>query len=60
MYNIDHETILAAAKAKYGDDVRITAPYWVSLDGYVRIGVQLGEFGASFGANFWFVDGEFR
>lgn len=60
MHNIDYNTILAAAKAAYGENVRITYPYWVSLDGYVRVGIQLGPSGAAFGANFWFVDGVFR
>lgn len=56
MYMIDEQTLLAAAILKYGEDVKVTAPYWVNGD-CVRVGVAIGD--VSFGANFDFVKGEF-
>lgn len=57
LFNCDPKTLMDAAKKKYGDDVQISAPYWVDHE-ILRIGVESG--GACFGANFHYREGVFK
>jgi len=67
MYDISHERILAAARRKFGDDVRVSAPYAVDHE-VVRVGVEYGfavvdgeeHGGISHGVNFFYKEGEIR
>ena len=59
-YKIDHETIEAAAKERWGD-VTVSDPYWVDPDSNtVRVGILFNEFNISFGASFNYVEGRFQ
>jgi hypothetical protein len=58
IYDISGSTVLKAAVDKYGQDVKVSDPYWVDHE-HVRFGIQLGEDGASFGANFFYKLGKF-
>lgn len=74
MYSIDHQTILAAAKNKFGGvvlssrldepfityerTVEVSYPYWVD-DEVIRVGILLDKTTA-FGANFYYKLGVFK
>jgi hypothetical protein len=58
MFNIDPVTIKKAAIEKYGEGVLVSEPYWVDHE-CVRIGIQLPNDGASFGANFYYKQNKF-
>jgi hypothetical protein len=59
MYDISADTILKAAKNKYGADVQVSAPYFVDHE-IVRVGIADVTGNLSFGANFFYKDGVFR
>lgn len=58
-YDISPQTVLKAAQEKYGQDVQISAPYWLDSD-VMRFGIALDNGNLSFGANFHFKDGRFH
>lgn len=58
-YDISPETLEAKAKEAYGEDVKISAPYWVD-DMIVRCGIWFPNSEISFGVNYWYKEGRFQ
>lgn len=57
-WDISPETLLKAARLRYGADTQVSAPYWVDAQ-RVRVGVLLAKSDVSFGADFFFQTGRF-
>ena len=57
-WDISPETLARAAQTRFGEGVKVGAPYWVDAE-CLRVGLALpGDI--SFGANFHFKEGVFR
>ena len=58
-YDVSPTTILSAAKARFGESVEVSPPYWLDNE-ILRVGIALDDGNLSFGANFFFKDGAFH
>lgn len=57
-WDISPETLRAAAIARFGPGVSVSAPYWVDQE-RVRVGVSLEGGNVSFGADYRYQTGVF-
>jgi hypothetical protein len=60
LFLCDQATVLAAAKKKWGDGVRVTDSACFVDHEVLRYGISDAAGNLSFGANFWYREGVFR
>jgi hypothetical protein len=58
-YDISEETLNSKARVQYGDDVKVSAPYWVDSE-TVRCGIWFPNSEVAYGVSYFYKEGIFR